>query len=60
MRAHTKGIEPWTVKRKLTFEQVLKLLEPHGDGVFYRHPKLAPWNNPVDKEWGHLVISLAR
>jgi hypothetical protein len=36
----------------LTFDQVLRLLEPKGDGVFYRHPKLPPWNKPHDKEWG--------
>lgn len=52
LRSHTPGMKPWPVARKLTFQQVLKLLEPHGDGVFYRHPKLAPWNNPTGKEWG--------
>lgn len=44
--------DPWTVPRKLTFQQVLRLLEPAGDGVFYRHPKLPPWNNPYSKEFG--------
>jgi hypothetical protein len=38
--------------RKLTFSEVLRLLEPAGDGIFYRHPKLPPWNNPYDKQWG--------
>lgn len=52
VRSHTPGMKPWPITRKLTFSQVLKLLEPHGDGVFYRHPKLTPWNNPTDKEWG--------
>ena len=52
LRAHTPRMKPWPIKRKLNFEQVMRLLEPHGDGVFYRHPKLAPWNNPTDKEWG--------
>lgn len=44
--------DPWKVPRKLTFPQVLERLEPKGDGIFYRHPKLAPWNNPFDKEYG--------
>jgi len=44
--------EPWTTSRKLTFPEVLRLLEPSGDGVFYRHPKLAPWNDPYSKEYG--------
>jgi len=52
IREHTPGLAPWTHKRKLTFDQVLKLLEPASDGVFYRHPKQAPFNNPFDKEWG--------
>ena len=43
---------PWPTSRKLSFSQVLRLLEPAGDGVFYRHPKLPPWNNPYDKEYG--------
>jgi hypothetical protein len=39
--------------RKLSsFDQVLRLLEPASDGIFYRHPKLPPWNNPYDKDWG--------
>src|ERR1700722_6650677 len=44
--------DPWVIPRKLTFSEVLQLLEPAGDGVFYRHPKLPPWNNPYDKQWG--------
>jgi hypothetical protein len=44
--------DPWPESRKLTFPQVIRLLEPKNDGVFYRHPKLPPWNNPYDKEWG--------
>jgi hypothetical protein len=45
--------DPWKVPRKLkSFHDVLGLLEPKRDGVFYRHPKLAPWNNPYDKEYG--------
>lgn len=43
---------PWRIPRKLTFPEVLRLLEPAGDGVFYRHPKLTPWNNPYSKEYG--------
>jgi hypothetical protein len=44
--------QPWTKPRKLTFPQVIALLEPQKDGVFYRHPKLSPWNNPHSKEYG--------
>ena len=44
LRQNTPGLTPWQTPRKLTFEQVLNLLEPNGDGVFYRHPKLPPWN----------------
>lgn len=52
LRQNTPGLTPWPHPRKLTFEQVLKMLEPRGDGVFYRHPKLPPWNNAFSKEWG--------
>ncbi|MGE4043605.1 MAG: hypothetical protein AB7F35_02035 [Acetobacteraceae bacterium] len=52
IRNNTPGLEPWKSTRQLNFDQVLKLLEPNGDGVFYRHPKQAPYNNPYDKEWG--------
>jgi hypothetical protein len=44
--------DPWPVQRRLTFSQVIALLEPKEDGIFYRHPKLAPWNNPFDKDFG--------
>jgi hypothetical protein len=44
--------QTWTPKRRLTFAQVIALLEPNKDGVFYRHPKLPPWNDPYSKEWG--------
>jgi hypothetical protein len=48
--------KPWPYKRSLTFDQVLDLLEQktngQPDGVFYRHPKIPPYNNPWDKEWG--------
>jgi hypothetical protein len=44
--------DPWPAPRALTFPQVLALLEPGKDGVFYRHPKLPPWNNPRSKEFG--------
>jgi hypothetical protein len=47
-----KPKDPWPVARTLTFAQVIKLLEPKSDGVFYRHPKLPPWNNPYDKQLG--------
>jgi hypothetical protein len=52
IRQNTPGLQPWPHRRKLNFDQVLRLLEPNGDGVFYRHPKLAPWNNPYDKKFG--------
>ena len=52
IRQNTPGLQPWTPTRKLSFDQVLKLLEPNGDGVFCRHPKQAPYNNPFDKQWG--------
>src|SRR5947209_2257600 len=41
--------DPWSTPRKLTFRDVIGLLEPARDGVFYRHPKLTPWNNPYSK-----------
>jgi hypothetical protein len=44
--------DPWAAKRALTVTQVMDLLEPAKDGVFYRHPKLKPWNNPYDKDFG--------
>ena len=44
--------QPWDKPRQLTFSQVIALLEPGHDGVFYRHPKLPPWNNPRSKEYG--------
>ncbi|MGF6790161.1 hypothetical protein [Paraburkholderia sp. 35.1] len=52
IRQNTPGLPPWQPTRRLNFDQVLKLLEPNGDGVFYRHPKLPPWNDPFSKEWG--------
>jgi len=51
IRQHVLG-DPWAVQRKLTFDRVLLLLEPAKDGIFYRHPKLPPWNNPFDKTFG--------
>jgi hypothetical protein len=44
--------DPWPQPRTLTFPEVIHLLEPAGDGIFYRHPKLPPWNNPYDKAFG--------
>ena len=52
IRQQTSGLAPWTSTRRLTFNQVLQLLEPNRDGVFYRHPKLPPWNDPNSKEFG--------
>jgi hypothetical protein len=45
-------IPNYKVTRTKTFPDVLRLLKPRQDGVFYRHPKLPPWNNPYDKEYG--------
>jgi hypothetical protein len=44
--------EPWLIPRRLTFPEVISLLEPNKDGVFFRHPKLTPWNNPYSKQFG--------
>lgn len=44
--------QPWPAPRQLSFGEVIRLLEPSSDGVFYRHPKLSPWNNPHDKKFG--------
>lgn len=44
--------DPWPTARALTFNQVISLLEPGADGVFYRNPTLPPWNNPYDKSFG--------
>jgi hypothetical protein len=52
LRQHTPGASAWTPHRKRSFREVLNLLEPNGDGIFYRHPKLPPWNDPFSKEWG--------
>lgn len=52
IRQHTPGMEAWKPNRMLTFDQVLALVEPNGDGIFYRHPKQAPYNKGFDKEWG--------
>lgn len=52
LRSNTEGLKPWAELRQLTFNQVLKLMEPKQDGVFYRHPKMSPYNNPFDKTFG--------
>ncbi|MCC6133543.1 MAG: hypothetical protein IT186_26725 [Acidobacteria bacterium] len=52
IRQNTPGLQPWTTPRALNFDQVLKLLEPKSDGVFYRHPKMPPYNNPHGKDFG--------
>ena len=44
--------DPWTIARDRTFLEVMRLLEPANDGIFYRHPKLPPWNNPFSKKFG--------
>ena len=40
--------DPWPIERKLSFPQVIQLLEPKHDGVFCRHPKFSPY----DREYG--------
>jgi len=47
--------DPWPVSRCLDFPAVLRMLEPKQDGIFYRHPKLPPWNNPFDKDFGFSI-----
>ena len=49
---NTPGIEPWTPRRKLNFEQVMSLLEKDKNGVIYRHPFQERWNQPSDKAAG--------
>lgn len=45
--------QPVHSNRKLAAAvDALDLLEPSKDGVFFRHPKLKPWNNPYDKKFG--------
>jgi hypothetical protein len=48
--------QPWTITRQLTFADTIRLLEPAKDGVFYRHPKLVPWNNPTTRRSASLGI----
>lgn len=52
LRQNTAGLQPWPKPRMLSFQQVIALLEPGHDGVFYRHPKLPPWNDPHGKAYG--------
>jgi hypothetical protein len=52
LRSHTPGLKAWEHERKLSFDEVLRLLEPDQDGVFYRHPTLAPWKDPWNEETG--------
>lgn len=52
IRQNTPGMQPWTIPRSLNFDQVIALMEPNHDGVFYRHPKEPKFNKPFDKEYG--------
>lgn len=52
LRDQTPGMPKWPHDRRQTFEQVLNKLEPHHDGVIYRHPSLPGYNNPYDHEHG--------
>jgi len=58
LRSHTPGLKPWNHKRRLSFDEVLKLLEPAGNGLIYRHPKQPPWNNPWSADAGTSVDQL--
>jgi hypothetical protein len=51
LRKHFE-LEPWPHERQLNFDQVIRLMEPDHNGVFYRHPKLRPWNDPRSKDYG--------
>lgn len=53
IRQNTPGLQPWSKPRALSFDQVLELLEPNHNGVFYRHPKLPPWNDLHGKAYGY-------
>ncbi|HSK76315.1 MAG TPA: hypothetical protein VLQ45_07625, partial [Thermoanaerobaculia bacterium] len=52
LRSNIPGLEPWPYERKLSFDQVLDLLEPQQDGVFVRHPADPEWNDPHDRKNG--------
>ncbi len=55
LRQQTPGMAPWTQPRgklNLNFDQVLRLLEPNSKGIFYRHPKIAPYNQPFAETGG--------
>jgi hypothetical protein len=52
LRSHTPGLKPWDRERRLTFDEVLRLLEPNRDGVFHRHPRQVPWSDPWDEDAG--------
>lgn len=44
--------DPWPFTRKLSFAQVIKLLDPKQDGIFYRHPKQTKFSDPYSLHWG--------
>ncbi len=44
--------DTWPIARPETYEVVMNRLEPAKNGVFYRNPDLAPWNNPFSSELG--------
>ncbi|TRL28990.1 hypothetical protein FM996_18125 [Methylosinus sporium] len=48
LRNNIPGLPKWDRQRKLTFDQVLALLEPNKDGRFRRHPIY----EPNDADWG--------
>lgn len=52
LRSHTPGLKPWEHERKLSFDEVLRLLEPDRNGVFTRHPHQARWSNPWSEDAG--------
>jgi hypothetical protein len=52
IRTNELHLAPAVDRKPMTVSKALDLLEPAKDGVFYRHPKLSPWNNPFSKEFG--------
>ena len=52
LRNHTPSLKPWEQKRKLSFDDVLRLLDPDQDGVFRRHPHQARWSDAWSEDAG--------
>jgi hypothetical protein len=52
LRNNTPGLEPWEQKRKLSFDDVLRFLDPNQDGVIRRHPYQARWSDAWSEDVG--------